>query len=256
MATPVNGVYAPPVVVQANDYDMIGLEIGINKKGSNNYLFQKQERISDFDLDIDFFKFRPSDSKNGRFWQIDPLAEKWNMVSPYTFCLNNPVKHIDPDGRDVITAIKTNSNSSTYASKSVKYTVTMTVVNLSGADLSKTMFNQSAGSVRLGSFSGSGSFSYPSAKTGKKDIDYNIEANVKYKVVTSLDKVGKNDHVMIIADKVVNTKTGDALGWGSTPGQMTAVEAGTIGKNGAGGFNETALHEIGHNLGLDHSNGG
>jgi hypothetical protein len=32
---------------------------------------------------------------------IDPLAEKYYSVSPYAYCLNNPIKYIDPDGRVV-----------------------------------------------------------------------------------------------------------------------------------------------------------
>lgn len=32
---------------------------------------------------------------------IDPNCEKYYSVSPYAYCLNNPIKFIDPDGRDV-----------------------------------------------------------------------------------------------------------------------------------------------------------
>ena len=39
----------------------------------------------------------------GRFHQIDPLAEKYYAWSPYTYCLNNPIMKIDPDGRVVET---------------------------------------------------------------------------------------------------------------------------------------------------------
>jgi RHS repeat-associated protein len=35
------------------------------------------------------------------FDTMDPLCEKYPWVSPYAYCLNNPVNYIDPDGRDV-----------------------------------------------------------------------------------------------------------------------------------------------------------
>lgn len=36
-----------------------------------------------------------------RFTTVDPLAEKYYWISPYAYCLNNPVKYIDPDGMKV-----------------------------------------------------------------------------------------------------------------------------------------------------------
>jgi len=35
-----------------------------------------------------------------RFLSVDPLAEKHPDISPYVFCANNPIRYIDPDGRD------------------------------------------------------------------------------------------------------------------------------------------------------------
>jgi len=32
---------------------------------------------------------------------VDPLCEKYYWISPYAYCLNNPVKFIDPNGKDV-----------------------------------------------------------------------------------------------------------------------------------------------------------
>lgn len=32
---------------------------------------------------------------------IDPHCEKYYWISPYAYCLNNPIKFIDPDGKDV-----------------------------------------------------------------------------------------------------------------------------------------------------------
>ena len=34
----------------------------------------------------------------GRFTTVDPLAEKYYSISPYAYCLNNPLKYIDPTG--------------------------------------------------------------------------------------------------------------------------------------------------------------
>jgi len=35
---------------------------------------------------------------------VDPLCEKYYWISPYAYCLNNPVKFVDPDGRLVVFA--------------------------------------------------------------------------------------------------------------------------------------------------------
>jgi hypothetical protein len=32
---------------------------------------------------------------------VDPHAEKYYSISPYAYCMNNPVKYIDPDGRKI-----------------------------------------------------------------------------------------------------------------------------------------------------------
>lgn len=32
--------------------------------------------------------------------RVDPLAEKYCNISPYAYCANNPVKYVDPDGKE------------------------------------------------------------------------------------------------------------------------------------------------------------
>jgi len=53
-------------------------------------------RVNWYDFDARFFSVDVP-----RFGTIDPLAEKYYSISPYAWCVNNPIRYIDPDGRDI-----------------------------------------------------------------------------------------------------------------------------------------------------------
>ena len=52
-------------------------------------------------LDTYDYGARQYDPILARWDRIDPLCEKYYGVSPYVYCRNSPVKHVDPDGREI-----------------------------------------------------------------------------------------------------------------------------------------------------------
>ena len=56
-------------------------------------------------LDLYDYGARLYDPAASRWTSPDPLCEKYYHLSPYVFCLNNPINCVDPDGRDGVLII-------------------------------------------------------------------------------------------------------------------------------------------------------
>jgi RHS repeat-associated protein len=65
-----------------------------NKKNK----FQNQEFNHDLGVDMYEFKYRMDDPQIGRFWQIDPLANKYVYNSTYAFSENCVTSHVELEG--------------------------------------------------------------------------------------------------------------------------------------------------------------
>ena len=70
---------------------------------SQPFTFSGRERIVIYGLDQYDFGARLYAPLLGRWHSVDPLSEKYYSWSPYVFCLNNPLRHKDTDGRVVET---------------------------------------------------------------------------------------------------------------------------------------------------------
>ena len=71
--------------------------IGPTQAGSlHNFknTFQKQELNEDLGVDLYEFKYRMDDPQISRFWQIDPLADKYEYKSSYALGKNHVSSHL------------------------------------------------------------------------------------------------------------------------------------------------------------------
>jgi hypothetical protein len=88
---------------QQSDYDVYGYEFNKDAISATNYFkYQNQERIEDFGLNIDFFKYRSSDPTIGRFWSgVDPLAEQFYYNSTYALQENKFGLGVELEGAEL-----------------------------------------------------------------------------------------------------------------------------------------------------------
>ena len=70
-----------------------------NSQFSTNYLFNAKEL--DNETGLYYYGARYLDPTGGMWLSVDPMWEKYAGMSPYNYCMGNPVKLVDPDGRDV-----------------------------------------------------------------------------------------------------------------------------------------------------------
>lgn len=93
---PVTGAIQP---IQVDDYYAFGLR-KVLQEGNNKYLYNKkelQEQLEEYDYGARFY-----DPVIGRWNVVDPLAEKFQNLSPYNYADNNPINNTDPDGMDIL----------------------------------------------------------------------------------------------------------------------------------------------------------
>ncbi|MDO5665166.1 MAG: DUF6443 domain-containing protein [Bacteroidia bacterium] len=86
-------------VEQVNHYYPFGGLMGESTAGGvQPYKYNGKELDRMHGLDLFDYGARHYDAAIGRWWTVDPLAEKYYGMSPYVYTANNPVRFIDPNG--------------------------------------------------------------------------------------------------------------------------------------------------------------
>lgn len=88
--------------IERNDFYPFGMRWNdpTSQFSDNRYRYNGKEDQSFLEVPYIDYGARMYDSKYRLSWGgVDPLAEKSQEVGPYVFCLGNPVKNMDPDGR-------------------------------------------------------------------------------------------------------------------------------------------------------------
>lgn len=87
---------------EVNHYYPFGGILASSTPSVQLYKYNGKELDRKGGLDWYDYGARMYDPVLGRWHVADPMSEKNYSITPYGYCLNNPVKHIDPDGKQVI----------------------------------------------------------------------------------------------------------------------------------------------------------
>ena len=93
---------------------------GVDNQYSNFYqiLSHSTGKERDEETGYGYFGARYMDHELMTMWlSVDPMADKYPSLSPYNYCAWNPIKLIDPDGRDTIFSFARHTKNEEYNEK-------------------------------------------------------------------------------------------------------------------------------------------
>ena len=86
-------------IEEVNDYYPFGGTFASSSGSVQPYKYNGKELDRKNGLDWYDYGARHYDPVLGRFMTVDPMAEEYYSISLYAYCLSNPIKLIDPDGK-------------------------------------------------------------------------------------------------------------------------------------------------------------
>ena len=234
-------------ILSIRNYSPFGLELGGSHKNldyQNPYRFGGKE-VDAFSSYLDFGG-RWYDSNRSGWNQIDPHAENYNDLSGYSFCANNPILYIDPDGRDIGYSQASQTTDKKTGVTTITYNVNVSMAVMNSSSMSSKEYQKAVSSFTSQlNKAVSGTFN-----AGDKTKIVFQAGNIDVRNVSSMSDVKTTDHLMVVVDDVTgkSAKGGEAGGLAEMGGKIAYVEKGDASFT-AGNM----VHEFGHNIGLAHN---
>ena len=97
---------ASAAVLEQNDYLPFGTRAStptLNTSNRYRYAGKENQKVGSVDLALLDFGARLYDPNVCSWTSTDSMAEKYPGMSPYNYCMGNPMNIVDPDGRDIFT---------------------------------------------------------------------------------------------------------------------------------------------------------
>jgi RHS repeat-associated protein len=97
-------------VIEESNYDAFGLKhqrynnviSSLGSSRAQGLKYNGKELQEEYGFNCYDYGARFYDAAIGRWSVVDPLAEKYTSYSPYNYCIGNPIRFIDSDGREIV----------------------------------------------------------------------------------------------------------------------------------------------------------
>ena len=203
-----------------------------------NWIHTFSAKEKDAETGYSYFGSRYYSSDLSIWLSVDPMSDKYPSLSPYTYCANNPVKLVDPNGEEIVITSTTDD----YGNTSVHIKFTGILVNKSSQNYTKEDLNELKNTISNSiKEKYSGNFGDGVTVTTSVDIITKDERKIENYIVD------RDRHEINIVDNVTNIKNiAEAEIGGRVMNICVNIGQGDNDNN----LSRTAAHEFGHLLGL------